>query len=148
MQRMQKALYSWKIVRTPSPLAMISNRLLWLDLKLTAFLYVNSIYSGHCILPPSSPPLPPQSTSHSPWASFIYFFQFGDYVFFNASLKGISPLDGFKQFLSNSSRSTKINFAQGCELWSNDDSGFTAAVHAAQSSDVAIVMVRFTRVFP
>ena len=69
--------------------------------------------------------------------------QFGDYVFFNASLKGISPLDGFKQFLSNSSSSTKINFAQGCELWSNDDSGFADAVHAAQSSDVAIVMVRY-----
>ncbi|KAF8808280.1 family 3 glycoside hydrolase [Phlegmacium glaucopus] len=65
----------------------------------------------------------------------------GDYVFFNASLNGISPLHGFTQFLSNSSSSTKINFAQGCELWSNDESGFEDAVQAAQSSDVAIVMV-------
>ncbi|KAF8972046.1 glycoside hydrolase family 3 protein [Flammula alnicola] len=66
---------------------------------------------------------------------------FGDYVFFNASLAGISPLDGFKQFIGNTSSSTKINFAQGCELWSNDDSGIPAAVQAAQASDVAIVMV-------
>ena len=67
--------------------------------------------------------------------------QFGDYVFFNASLAGISPLDGFTQFLGNRSSSTKINFAQGCELWSNDDSDIPAAVQAAQNSDVAIVMV-------
>ncbi|KJA13240.1 glycoside hydrolase family 3 protein [Hypholoma sublateritium FD-334 SS-4] len=66
---------------------------------------------------------------------------FGDYVFLNASQAGISPLDGFKQFLGNSSSSTKINFAQGCELWSNDESGFPAAVQAAQNSDVAVVMV-------
>ncbi|THU91701.1 glycoside hydrolase [Dendrothele bispora CBS 962.96] len=66
---------------------------------------------------------------------------FGDYVFFNASLAGISPLDGFTQFLSNASSSTKINFAQGCELWSNDESGFDEAVSAASNSDVAIVMV-------
>ncbi|KAJ3503281.1 hypothetical protein NLJ89_g8503 [Agrocybe chaxingu] len=66
---------------------------------------------------------------------------FGDYVFFNASLNGISPLDGFKQYLNTTSSSTQINFAQGCELWSNDESGIAAAVEAAQSSDVAIVMV-------
>jgi hypothetical protein len=33
-------------------------------------------------------------------------------------------------------------FAQGSELWSNDDLGFADAVQAAQSSDVAILMVR------
>jgi len=62
-------------------------------------------------------------------------------VFFNASLAGVSPLDGLKQFIANSSSSTKINFAQGCQLWSNDESGIADAVKAAQSSDVAIVMV-------
>ncbi|THH02237.1 hypothetical protein EW026_g637 [Hermanssonia centrifuga] len=64
---------------------------------------------------------------------------FGDYVFFNASLNGISPLAGFTQFLSNTS--TKINYAEGSKLWSNDESEIPAAVSAAQSSDVAIVMV-------
>lgn len=64
---------------------------------------------------------------------------FGDYVFFNASNNGITPLDGFKQVLGKSD--VKINFAQGCELWSNDQSGFQEAVDAAHSSDVAVVMV-------
>ncbi|KAF9447325.1 glycoside hydrolase family 3 protein [Macrolepiota fuliginosa MF-IS2] len=66
---------------------------------------------------------------------------FGDYVFFNASNNGISPLEGFRQHLTNISSSTKINFAQGAELWSNDQSGFPEAVQTAQNSDVAIVMV-------
>jgi beta-glucosidase len=66
---------------------------------------------------------------------------FGDYVFFNASLNGITPLAGFQQLLSNVSSSTKINFAQGCELWSNDQSGFEEAITAAKQSDVAVVMV-------
>lgn len=37
--------------------------------------------------------------------------------------------------------SAKINYAEGCKLWSNDASEIPAAVSAAQSSDVAIVMV-------
>lgn len=65
----------------------------------------------------------------------------GDYVFFNASLYGVTPLAGFQQFLSNASSSTKINFAQGCELWSNDQSGFDEAISAAKQSEVAVVMV-------
>ncbi|KAF9530879.1 glycoside hydrolase [Crepidotus variabilis] len=65
---------------------------------------------------------------------------FGDYVFYNATLNGTTPLQGFKQFL-NASTSTKINYAKGCELWSNDESGIPAAVQATQNSDVAVVMV-------
>ncbi|PFH45933.1 glycoside hydrolase family 3 protein [Amanita thiersii Skay4041] len=64
---------------------------------------------------------------------------FGDYVFFNATLNGVSPLDGFRQHLG--STSVKINYAEGCKLWSNDQSGFSEAVNAAKASDVAIVMV-------
>lgn len=64
---------------------------------------------------------------------------FGDYVFFNASNNGITPLNGFKQLLSGTN--VKINFAEGCKLWSNDQSEIAAAVQAAKSSDVAIVMV-------
>lgn len=70
---------------------------------------------------------------------FMVLFQFGDYVFFNASLNGISPLDGAKQVLAGTN--VTINFAQGCELWSNDQSGFSEAVAIAQQSDVAVVMV-------
>ena len=65
--------------------------------------------------------------------------QFGDYVFFNASLNGISPLAGFTQLLANTS--VEVKYAQGCELWSNDPSGIPAAVEAAKSADAAIVMV-------
>ncbi|KIJ59755.1 glycoside hydrolase family 3 protein [Hydnomerulius pinastri MD-312] len=64
---------------------------------------------------------------------------FGDYVFYNASLNGISPLQGFTEFLANTS--VKINFAEGCKLWSYDESEFPAAIAAAKESDVAIVMV-------
>ncbi|KAG6859352.1 hypothetical protein C0995_009450, partial [Termitomyces sp. Mi166 len=65
---------------------------------------------------------------------------FGDYVFLNASNNGITPLAGFKQYLGNVSSPTKINFAEGCKLWSNDESGIQAAVETARNSDVAIVM--------
>ncbi|KAF8834841.1 glycoside hydrolase, partial [Paxillus ammoniavirescens] len=64
---------------------------------------------------------------------------FGDYVFFNASLNGISPLQGFTELLANTS--VKINFAGGCKFWSNDESEFPQAIAAAKASDVAIVMV-------
>ena len=64
---------------------------------------------------------------------------FGDYVFFNASLNGISPLEGFTQLLANTSVS--LTYAQGCELWSNDPSGIPAAVAAAKSADATVVMV-------
>ncbi|KAF8890444.1 glycoside hydrolase superfamily [Infundibulicybe gibba] len=66
---------------------------------------------------------------------------FGDYVFFNASLNGVSPLDGFKQFIANASNKVQLNYAEGCKLWSNDQSGIAAAVKAASASDVAVVMV-------
>ncbi|KAH8830313.1 glycoside hydrolase superfamily [Flagelloscypha sp. PMI_526] len=66
---------------------------------------------------------------------------FGDYTFLGQDKNGITPLAGFKQFLADASSSTKINYAKGCELWSNDQSGFDEAVQAAQNSEVAIVMV-------
>ncbi|KAJ7062795.1 hypothetical protein C8F01DRAFT_1281834 [Mycena amicta] len=76
-----------------------------------------------------------------PQADRVTLRQFGDYVFFNASHNGITPLDGVNQFLSSpaaaSFANVKVNFAEGCKLWSNDQSGFAAAVQAAQSSDVA-----------
>ena len=65
--------------------------------------------------------------------------QFGDYVFFNASNNGISPLAGFTQLLSNTS--VEITHEQGCELWSNDPSGIPAAIAAAKAADASVVMV-------
>ena len=35
----------------------------------------------------------------------------------------------------------ETTFEQGCERWSNDESGFEAAVAAAKAADVAVVVV-------
>ncbi|TFK70501.1 glycoside hydrolase [Pluteus cervinus] len=64
---------------------------------------------------------------------------FGDYVFYNATLNALSPHDGFRQHLTDTS--VKVNYAEGCQLWSMSESGFDAAVAAASQSDVAIVVV-------
>lgn len=35
----------------------------------------------------------------------------------------------------------KVMYAQGCERWSNDKTGFKEAINAAKKSDVAVVVV-------
>ncbi|KAG8985853.1 hypothetical protein FRB90_004400, partial [Tulasnella sp. 427] len=64
---------------------------------------------------------------------------FSDYVFHGAAANGISPLDGIKKLLGNTN--VKVNYAEGCKLWSNDQSGFNDAVTAAKNSDAAVVFV-------
>ncbi|EIW81674.1 glycoside hydrolase family 3 protein [Coniophora puteana RWD-64-598 SS2] len=65
----------------------------------------------------------------------------GDYVFYNASNNGISPLTGFQTYLASINSSVTLNFAEGCKLWSYSEDEFSYAVSAAQNSDVAVVMV-------
>lgn len=65
----------------------------------------------------------------------------GDYVFFNATNNGITPLDGITDFLTNKSSSINVTFAQGCELWSSDTSGIADAVNTATSADAAVIFV-------
>ena len=60
-------------------------------------------------------------------------------MFLNATQNALSPLDGFKRHLANTK--VGINYAEGCKLWSNDESGFPEAVAAAQKSDHAVVVV-------
>ena len=62
----------------------------------------------------------------------------GDYVVYRSqyNLANVTPLQG----IMNSSTG-KVSFAQGCERWSNDRSGFPDAVAAAKAADVAVVMV-------
>ncbi|OJI99072.1 hypothetical protein ASPVEDRAFT_80698 [Aspergillus versicolor CBS 583.65] len=62
---------------------------------------------------------------------------YGDYVT-SSQYRGVTPLEGIKAAVGDSA---KINYAQGCESWSNDESGFADAVAAAEKSDVAIVVV-------
>ena len=63
-------------------------------------------------------------------------FQYGDYVAYQSSTRGVTPLDGIRE----ASRG-QVTYAQGCERWSNDRSGFPEAVAAAEAADVAVVVV-------
>ncbi|QKX60989.1 uncharacterized protein TRUGW13939_08135 [Talaromyces rugulosus] len=66
------------------------------------------------------------------------FMNYGDYVVYQSQYRGVTPLDGIRNAVGNS---TIINYAQGCERWSNDQSGFDEAIEAAKKSDVAVVVV-------
>lgn len=66
------------------------------------------------------------------------FPQYGDYVVYKSQDRGVTPLEGIK--LAVGDKAT-INYAQGCERWSNDESGFEEAIEAAKKSDVAVVVV-------
>ena len=50
----------------------------------------------------------------------------------------MTPLDGIKAAVGNK---MKVRYAQGCERWSNDKSGFKEAIRAAKKSDIAVVVV-------
>lgn len=62
----------------------------------------------------------------------------GDYVVYRSQYNptNVTPLQG----IQNASTGT-VTFAQGCERWSNDQSGFPAALAAAEAADVAVVVV-------
>lgn len=58
---------------------------------------------------------------------------------YQSQFHGVTPLDGIQAALANSS--TKVTYAQGCERWSNDKSGFSQATSAAAAAEVAVVVV-------
>lgn len=64
--------------------------------------------------------------------------QYSDYTPHGVFERGVTPLAGIQSLVGDK---VKIRYAQGCELWSMDGSGFEEAVQAAKASDVAIVMV-------
>ncbi|KAI9663740.1 MAG: hypothetical protein M1821_007230 [Bathelium mastoideum] len=65
------------------------------------------------------------------------FMNYGDYVVYRSQYSGVTPLDGIQTAIGNGS----VTYAQGCERWSADQSGFPAAVSAAEAADVAVVVV-------
>lgn len=65
------------------------------------------------------------------------YMNYGDYVVNASQYRGVTPLDGIQAALGNSS----VTYAQGCERWSLDRSGFPEAISAASNADVAIVVV-------
>ena len=64
--------------------------------------------------------------------------QFGDYTWSRDNADGVTPLEGLENLIGNR---VKINYAPGCDLVTNDTSGFAAAVRAAEASDAAVVFV-------
>ena len=64
--------------------------------------------------------------------------QFGDYSWGADTEYGVTPLEGMTAIVGDK---IKINYAEGCDLWSQDRSGFKDAVKAARKSDVAVVFV-------
>jgi beta-glucosidase len=64
---------------------------------------------------------------------------FGDYSWTQRDSKeGVTLLQGLKSVVGDK---LQINYAQGCDWWSQDRSGIAAAVKAAESSDIAIVAI-------
>jgi len=64
------------------------------------------------------------------------FMNYGDYVVYESQYRGVTPLDGIQ-----AASTGKVTYAQGCERWSNDQSGFPEAIAAAKAADVAVVVV-------
>ncbi|KAK6526350.1 hypothetical protein TWF694_004949 [Orbilia ellipsospora] len=65
------------------------------------------------------------------------FMNYGDYVPYKSSQRGVTPYDGISAKIG----AKNVVYAKGCERWSNDESGFPEAVNAANSADVAVVVV-------
>ncbi|KAI8631065.1 glycoside hydrolase family 3 protein [Xylariaceae sp. FL1651] len=64
------------------------------------------------------------------------YMNYGDYVPYLAQYRGVTPLDGIKAASTGT-----VTYAQGCERWSSDQSGFDEAIAAAEAADVAVVVV-------
>ena len=64
--------------------------------------------------------------------------QFGDYMWTNDNEYGITPLQGILKICGDK---LKINYAKGCDIHSQDKSGFDEAVSIALRSDIALIFV-------
>jgi beta-glucosidase len=62
--------------------------------------------------------------------------QFGDYTWSRSNADGVTPLEGIKKLAGDR---IKIRYARGCDLVTDDTSGFGEAVAAAQASELSIV---------
>ena len=63
--------------------------------------------------------------------------QFGDYSWSSDKKNGVTPLAGISAYLED--KDVKIHYAEGCDPYSQDRSGFRDAVRAAGKSDLALV---------
>lgn len=65
-------------------------------------------------------------------------YQPGDYSWTRSNEHGVTPLQGLQSFVGNKST---INYAKGCDAWSQNKEGFQEAIDAARKSDIAILVV-------
>ena len=65
-------------------------------------------------------------------------FQPGDYSWGRKKENGISALKGLKK---NYGEKVTFNYAQGCDGWSQNKTGFSEAIDAAKKSDIAVLVV-------
>jgi len=65
-------------------------------------------------------------------------YQPGDYSWTRTNEHGITVLQGLKSTVGNS---VTINYAKGCDAWSQHREGFQEAIDAARKSDIAILVV-------
>lgn len=64
--------------------------------------------------------------------------QFGDYSWGADVEYGVTPLEGLEAIAEGR---FQIEYAEGCDLWSQNMSGFKEAIKVARKSDVAVVFV-------
>lgn len=64
--------------------------------------------------------------------------QFGDYTWSRNNEDGVTPLQGIRKLVGNK---LAVNYAVGCDLVSDNKSGFAEAVDAARKSDVVFLFV-------
>lgn len=57
-------------------------------------------------------------------------------MIYTAMTRGVTPYDDIKA-VSNG----RVNYAKGCERWSNNDSGFQDAIAAAKDANIAVALV-------
>jgi beta-glucosidase len=66
---------------------------------------------------------------------------YGDYVVYKSQYRGVQYLEGIRNAVGAETANKTVTYAQGCERWSTDESGFADAVKIAKEADVAVVIV-------
>ena len=64
--------------------------------------------------------------------------QFGDYTWTNDNKYGITPLQGMQKIAADK---IKLNYAKGCDTYSQKKDGFAEAIAAVSKSDMTVVFV-------
>ncbi len=64
--------------------------------------------------------------------------QFGDYSWSRSNEDGITPLEGLRRLLGDQ---FSLNYAKGCNLTTNDKSGFQEALQACRKSDITVLFL-------